>query len=136
MPKAAASSSGTTAASRTTVSHLYWLPYCSTCVKAEQFLIERGVKVQHYTNLKEDAIGRETVAQLAEAVGGVEKLFSKRAMKYRSLGLDKKTLSDDDMLDYMVQEYTFIKRPVVVFEDGLTLAGFSAKQYEAALKPA
>jgi hypothetical protein len=31
----------------------------------------------------------------------------------------------------MGEEYTFIKRPVIVTVNGKTLAGFSAKQYDA-----
>jgi len=110
---------------------MYWLPYCSTCVKAEQYLLERGTKIQKYVNLKEERVSKADVEKLVKLIGGAEKLFSKRAMKYRSMGLDKMKLSDDDMIRYMVEEYTFIKRPVIVTQDNQILAGFSAKQYQA-----
>jgi arsenate reductase len=116
------------------VKTLYWLPYCSTCTKAEAFLLEAGCSIAERVNLKEDPVSEATLKALAEGVGGVEKLFSKRAMKYRSMGLHEKELSEADMLGYMQEEYTFIKRPVVLFEDGTTLAGFSKKAYETTLK--
>lgn len=113
------------------VETFYWLPYCSTCVKAEQHLLSKGGTIKHYVNLKEEPLSRETVLKLCELIGGPEKLFSKRAMKYRSMGLDKMTLSDEDLVNYICQEYTFIKRPVLVTADQKILAGFSAKQYDA-----
>jgi len=115
--------------SKVAIETMYWLPYCSTCIKAEQALLNGGHSIKKHINIKEESVPRETLVKLAEGLGSVEALFSKRAMKYRSMGLDKMTLSDDDMLIHMQNEYTFIKRPVVVTESGRVLAGFSAKQY-------
>ncbi|MEB3287316.1 MAG: arsenate reductase family protein [Vampirovibrionales bacterium] len=111
----------------------YWLPYCSTCVKAEQHLLSKGASIQKYVNLKENPLSKTEVLKLCKLIGGPDKLFSKRAMKYRSMGLDKMTLGDEDLVGYMCQEYTFIKRPVLVTNDDKILAGFSAKQYDALL---
>ena len=107
----------------------YWLSHCSTCQKAEAFLKERGAKIQRYIDVKTESVSRTELEQLVQKIGSVEALFSKRAMKYRQWGLDKQTLSPDEMLDYMAKEYTFIKRPVLVTKDGQILSGFSAKQY-------
>jgi arsenate reductase len=57
------------------------------------------------------------------------KLFSTCAMKYRSMGLHEPTLSDDDLLRLMAEEYTFVTRPVIVRGDRAT-AGFSAKRVD------
>lgn len=113
------------------IEKFYWLPYCSTCVKAEQHLLNKGATIHQAINLKEEAISREELEELCRALGGVDKLFSKRAMKYRAWGLHEKTLSEEDMLKYMQEEYTFIKRPVLVTKDGKVLSGFSAKQYDS-----
>jgi arsenate reductase (glutaredoxin) len=56
-------------------------------------------------------------------------------MKFRSLGLDKQVLTDDQLFQHMLDEYTFIKRPVILTKAGVVLAGFSAKAYDALLKP-
>jgi len=117
-----------------TVERVYWLPYCSTCVKADQYLKDKGASIARYINVKEEKVSREELQELCQALGGVDKLFSKRAMKYRAWGLNEKELSDEDMLNYMQEEYTFIKRPVVVTQKGQVLAGFSAKQYDALFK--
>lgn len=118
-------------AKKVVIETFYWLPHCSTCVKAEQHLLDKGATIQKYVNLKEEQLDEKTLKQLAEGVGGVESLFSKRAMKYRSMGLDKVALSEADMLKHMQAEYTFVKRPVLVTSEGKVLSGFSAKQYDA-----
>lgn len=113
------------------IERFYWLPYCSTCLKAEQHLLDQGAEIKRRINVKEESVSRAELEELARGLGGVENLFSKRAMKYRGWGLHEKTLSDEDMYGYMQQEYTFIKRPTLVTGDGKVLAGYSAKQYNA-----
>ncbi|MCA9799679.1 MAG: arsenate reductase family protein [Cyanobacteria bacterium HKST-UBA04] len=116
-----------------TIETMYWLPYCTTCQKAKAYLEAAGAKVAATVDVKTEPVSMATLKKLAKGVGGVEALFSKRAIKYRSLGLHEQTLSEQAMLDWMHQEYTFIKRPVIVTTDGRTLAGFSKKQYDALL---
>ena len=108
---------------------VYWLPYCTTCTKAVAYLQERGVSIRSFRNLKEQPLSEDEVRALAEKVGGVEKLFSKRAMKYRQMGLHEQQLSDDDLVRLMAEEYTFVTRPVIVRGDRAT-AGFSAKRVD------
>jgi arsenate reductase (glutaredoxin) len=97
-----------------------------------QYLEEKGVTIRSFRNLKEEPLSVDEVRDLAAKVGGAEKLFSKRAMKYRSMGLHEQELSDDDLLRLMTEEYTFITRPVIVRGDRAT-AGFSAKRVDALL---
>ncbi len=108
---------------------VYWLPYCSTCQKAVAYLHEKGVPISGFRDLKTHPLTRAEVEELARKVGGAEKLFSKRAMKYRKMGLHEQRLSEDDLLRYMTEEYTFITRPVIVRGDRAT-AGFSAKRVD------
>jgi arsenate reductase len=108
---------------------VYWLPYCTTCQKAVAHLQAKGVSVRSYRNLKEQPLSEDEVRALAAKVGGVDKLFSKRAMKYRAMGLHEQTLSDDDLVRMMAEEYTFVTRPVIVRGDRAT-AGFSAKRLD------
>jgi arsenate reductase len=69
------------------------------------------------------------VRDLARKAGGVETLFSKRAMKYRAMGLHERELSEDEMARLMAEEYTFVTRPLLVRGDRAT-AGFSTKRVD------
>lgn len=108
---------------------VYGLPYCTTCIKALDYLRDKGVEIENFRNLKEQPLSLDEVRDLAVKVGGVEKLFSKRAMKYRQMGLHERELSEDEMVRLMSEEYTFVTRPVIVRGDRAT-AGFSVKRVD------
>ena len=109
---------------------VYWLPYCSTCQKAVAHLEAKGVPIRAFRNLKEEPLSQAEVRELAAKVGGVEALFSRRAMKYRAMGLHEREVSEDEMVRLMAEEYTFVTRPVIVRGERAT-AGFSAKRVDA-----
>lgn len=108
---------------------LYWLPHCTTCRKAAQYLEDHGRGVAHFRDIKSEPLSHEEVERLAGLVGGASELFSRRARKYRALKLYERLLSTDDMIQLMSEEYTFIKRPVLV-RGMRALAGFTPKSYD------
>jgi arsenate reductase len=108
---------------------VYGLPHCSTCQRAREYLAARGVEVREFRDLKSRPLARAEVEELARKAGGPDRLFSRRAMKYRQMNLHEQALSDDDLLRLMAEEYTFVTRPVVVRGDRAT-AGFSAKRID------
>lgn len=68
-------------------------------------------------DIKKEGIDEKTLDWLKEKVGSYEALFSKKAMKYRSMGLNKMELSEADFKKYMLEEYTFLKRPFMINEE-------------------
>lgn len=104
----------------------YILNSCSTCQRILKEL-DWPYDVQ---NIKEENISEELLDKLALEHGSYEALFSKRAMKYRSLGLNEMNLSEADYKRHMLQEYTFLKRPFFVFDDR-SFVGNSKKTVEA-----
>jgi arsenate reductase len=108
---------------------LYWLPNCSTCQKADAYLKNNEQQVVEYRDVKAQPLSESEIKSLAKLVGVVDSLFSRRARKYRELGLHERELSEDELLDLMASEYTFIKRPVLV-EDGRAIAGFTSRSYD------
>ncbi len=82
-------------------------------------------------DIKTTNISPEELAEMKSLSGSYESLFSRRAMKYKSLGLKDKTLTEDDYKNYILEEYTFLKRPVILFEDQI-FVGNAAKNVAAA----
>ena len=113
-----------------TIKTMFWLPHCSTCQKAEAWLTTQGIPIEQTHDLKATPLSEDALKQLVKGIGGADNLFSKRAMKYRSMGLNEQTLSDEQLFEHMLAEYTFIKRPALLLSDGRVLAGFSTKQYK------
>ncbi len=114
----------------TLTAELYWLPHCSTCQKAKAFLEDKGIRFTLVRDIKAEPLSEAEVQRLVQAVGSEEALFSKRAMKFRQWGLHEKELSSTDLVELMVKEYTFIKRPLVIFSNAYAVAGFAPKQLE------
>jgi arsenate reductase len=82
-------------------------------------------------DIKVQNIDAETLDWIKSKVGSYEALFSKRAMKFKSLGLNQMQLTETDYRKYMLEEYTFLKRPFMIF-DGQVFIGNAAKEVEKA----
>jgi arsenate reductase (glutaredoxin) len=108
---------------------VYGLPHCTTCQRALQHLRDRGVSISRFRDVKAEPLQRSEVEELATKVGSPEKLFSRRAMKYRQMGLHERPLMEEDLLRLMTEEYTLVTRPVVVCGDRAS-AGFGAKRLD------
>ncbi len=108
---------------------IFYLKTCNTCVKALKFL-DADEKVELH-EIKSAQISSKDLEYMRSLVNTYDDLFSKRAMKYRSLGLKEKNLSEEEMKNYILEEYTFLKRPVVVFDDQIFI-GHSKKALEGA----
>lgn len=108
---------------------IYHLATCKTCQKVIAALNDgEGFELQ---NIKENNISAEQLDGLKEKVGSYEALFSRRAMKYRSMGLQDKTLTEADYRQLILDEYTFLKRPVVIIDEAI-FVGSAKKQVEGA----
>jgi arsenate reductase len=83
-------------------------------------------------NIKEEEIQESDLTFAAEKFGSYEALFSKRSMKYRSLGLNEKELSEDEMKNWILKEYTFLKRPMAIIDEDVFVG--SAKKVVESLK--
>ena len=67
-------------------------------------------------DIKHEPITEEQIDEMIALAGCAEALFSKRARKYKELGLKDKTLNDGDIRALILEEYTFLKRPVLIHE--------------------
>ncbi len=104
----------------------YWLPNCSTCQKAKSYIERHGIRDYTLRDIKENPLTREEVENLAKMLGGADELFSRRAVKYREMKLGEREVSKAEMLDLMTDEYTFLKRPILVMK-GKAIAGYFEK---------
>ena len=73
----------------------------------------------------------EQVDEMIDLAGSAELLFSRRAMKYKSMGLGSKDLNESDYRQLIIDEYTFLKRPVLILDNKIFI-GNSKKVVTAA----
>ena len=108
---------------------IYHLSSCSTC---QRILKEINPSADvELIDIKVQNIDAETLDWIASKVGSYEALFSKRAMKFKSMGLNQMQLTESDYRKYMLEEYTFLKRPFMIFDEQVFI-GNAAKEVEKA----
>lgn len=92
---------------------VYHLANCSTCqaILADTGLAKKGFTLQ---DIKTESITPAQLDEMKALAGSYEALFSRRALKYKALGLKDQVLSEKDYRKYILEEYTFLKRPVVI----------------------
>tara|TARA_B100001564_G_scaffold249525_1_gene211868 strand:+ start:114 stop:467 length:354 start_codon:yes stop_codon:yes gene_type:complete len=98
----------------------FTLPTCKTCQRIFDDLSPRS-KGCEVVDIKEEGISAEDLDTMKELAGSYEALFSRRAMKFRSMGLAEKNLSEQDYRALILGEYTFLKRPVFLFDKAVTV---------------
>lgn len=92
--------------------------YLSTCSTNQRILKELDLPANvELQDIKQENIDEKTLDYLKSKVGSYEDLFSKKAMKFRSMGLNNMKLTENDFRKYMLQEYTFLKRPFILIDD-------------------
>jgi len=85
-------------------------------------------------DIKPDKITAAQLDEMKKMTGSYESLFSRRALKYKELGLKDQQLEEKDYRRFILDEYTFLKRPVVIINDKIFVG--SEKKTVAALKAA
>lgn len=81
-------------------------------------------------DIKTDTITLKQVDEMKNLSGSFESLFSRKAMKFRSMGLANQSLTENDYRQLIHEEYTFLKRPVFIVDDNIFI-GNSKKVVES-----
>lgn len=84
-----------------------------------------------FQDIKTEAITEAQLSEMRKLTDSYESLFSKRARLYKELDLKNKSLSEDDYKNYILEHYTFLKRPVILFNNQIFI-GNSKKTVETA----
>ncbi|WP_282030324.1 arsenate reductase family protein [Winogradskyella eximia] len=108
---------------------IYYLSTCNTCTRIiNELNLPKGFQLQ---DIKTEPITKSQIEEMRALTDSYENLFSKRARLYKELGLKDKALSEEDYKNYILEHYTFLKRPVVLFNNQIFI-GNSKKTVEAA----
>ncbi len=109
---------------------VYFLGTCSTCKRMmSQLDLERFEK----QDIKTEPIAPAQLDKMKDLAGSYEALFSRRAMKYKSMKLSDKDLNEKDYRQLILDEYTFLKRPVFIIGSDI-FVGSSQKNIDSLQK--
>lgn len=111
---------------------IYHLSTCSTNqrILQETAAIKKGAVLQ---DIKSEPITPAQLDEMKQLAGSYEALFSRKAMKFRSMGLHEQQLTEKDYRRLILEEYTFLKRPVALV-DGKIFIGNTKAVVEALKK--
>lgn len=107
---------------------VYYLSTCSTCARIidELKLRKKGFVFQ---DIKTEPVTAKQLDEMKRMAGSYEALFSRVALKYKAL--DPKPSTESEYRELILQEYTFLKRPVILY-GGQIFVGNSKKNIAAA----
>ena len=111
---------------------IYHLGNCTTC---QAIIKDTGIGKKQFEmqDIKSEKITPSQLDTMKKMAGSYEALFTRRAMKYKELGLKDKKLTENDFRNFILQEYTFLKRPVVIIDDRIFI-GSEKKTIESLKK--
>ncbi|WP_179343203.1 arsenate reductase family protein [Winogradskyella ursingii] len=108
---------------------IYHLSTCETCKRIIKELdLPQSFNLQ---DIKTETITASQLEEMKNLAGSYENLFSKRARLYKELNLKEKNLSEANYKSYILEHYTFLKRPVIINNNQIFI-GNSKKTVEAA----
>jgi len=108
----------------------FYLSTCDTCkrilkeVPCEKHTEVQDIKKLMYTPTELDA--------MKAMVGTYEGLVNKRARKYKEQDIKSQNLDDEQFRDLILSDYTFLKRPVIIYDTHIFVG--NAKKDVAAAK--
>ena len=95
--------------------------------------MQHGLEVTERDFFK-NTLSEAEIRELA-SVDGVENIFARRSPSLKNMGLADKNLSDDEMINLMLQEPKLVRRPLFKVGNKLMVGGGSSS-VEAAISEA
>lgn len=105
---------------------VYFLQTCDSC---RRILKEVNMDGFERHEIKTNPITLSQLEEMHKLSGSYEALFNKRARLYKAMDLKNQTLSEADYKQFLLDEYTFLKRPVFI-DDYEIFIGNSKKVIE------
>jgi arsenate reductase len=106
---------------------IYYLSSCSTCTRILKE-IQEVISLEYFElwNLKKKLILEQDLDHLFTKTNSYEALFNKRAQKFRIPETKESVQFDIDFKALILSDYTFLKRPLIIFEDEIFVGNSKA----------
>jgi arsenate reductase len=105
---------------------VYFLQTCDTC---RRILKEINLDGFEKHEIKANPLTVFQLEEMYSCTNSYEALFNKRAKKYKAMGLKNEVITEDDYRQLILEEYTFLKRPVFLVKNGIFI-GNSKKEID------
>ena len=105
---------------------VYILQTCDTC---RRILKEINLDGFEKHEIKANPLTVFQLEEMYSCTNSYEALFNKRAKKYKAMGLKNEVITEDDYRQLILEEYTFLKRPVFLVGNDIFI-GNSKKEID------
>ncbi|MGB1004015.1 MAG: arsenate reductase family protein [Salibacteraceae bacterium] len=104
--------------------------YLKTCDTNKRIMKDLGLNTGfNLREIKSNQITPSELEEMKDLAGSYEALFSRRSRQFGALGLKDKALTEDDYKALILKEYTFLKRPVTIYNNEIFI-GNAKKEIE------
>ena len=79
-----------------------------------------------FQEIKTQPITASQLDEMKKLSGSYESLFSKRSRQFKALGLNEMNLTEDDYKKYILEHYSFLKRPVLIIDNDIFIGNSKA----------
>lgn len=109
---------------------IYYLSTCDTC---KRIINELDLKNKdfEFIDIKVKTINEYDLNKVKDKVGSYENAFSKIARKYKEQNLSEKNLKEADYKKLILEEYTFLKRPVIFYNTEIFVGNTKSEMQKA-----
>ena len=105
---------------------VYFLQTCDTCRRILKEVNLDGFEKQE---IKANPVTVNQLEEMYKMSNSYEALFNKRAKLYKSMDLKNQEINEADYRQFLLDEYTFLKRPVFIVDKEIFI-GNSKKEIE------
>ena len=102
---------------------------CSTCRKAAKWLDKENVEYQLIDIVKEPPLINYLKIALEQYSEDKKRIFNTRGKAFKSINLDIRSLSMEDIIQLLLSDGKLIKRPFLVYQEKKIILGFNEIEY-------
>ena len=107
---------------------------CSTCQKAEKWLLEKGIAFEKRPIKERNPTAEELKNWALRSGLPLRRFFNTSGLLYKQLGLKDRlpTMGEEEMLSLLTSDGMLVKRPLLIGEETV-LVGFRPAEWEEKL---
>lgn len=102
---------------------IYYLKTCDTCKKILKQI--ENLDQFELQEIKTNPLTEKDLERLYKLVKSYEALFNKRAQLYKERDLKNKELKEADYKQLLLEHYTFLARPVIIYDNDIFIGNTS-----------
>ena len=102
---------------------------CSTCRKAAKWLERKDFEFQLIDIVKEPPVINYLKLALEQYPDDKKRIFNTRGKAFKTLNINIKDLSRDEIIQLLLSDGKLIKRPFLIYEGKKVILGFNEIEY-------